>query len=83
MCHAVPAEVEEVFPERKKAIVNLGAVRKEVSIELLEEVNSGDIVLIHVGFALSKLDPEEAEKTRALMEQNSINDGDASSQVAA
>jgi hydrogenase expression/formation protein HypC len=65
MCLAVPAQVVDVTdPER--AIVDLGGVRKEVSLALVEGVVAGDWVLIHVGFALQKLDVAEAERTLAL-----------------
>jgi len=47
------------------ATVALGEVKKAVSIALLEEVAIGDFVLIHVGYALNKIDPEEAERTLA------------------
>jgi hydrogenase expression/formation protein HypC len=49
-----------------RAIVDLGGVRKEISLALLDDVSVGDYVVLHVGYALSKLDPEEAEKTLAL-----------------
>jgi hydrogenase expression/formation protein HypC len=48
------------------AIVNLGGVRKEISLALVEDVAVGDYVIVHVGFALQKLDPEEAAQTLAL-----------------
>jgi hydrogenase expression/formation protein HypC len=65
MCLAVPAQVVDATdPER--AIVDLGGVRKEVSLSLVEGVKVGDYVIIHVGFALQKLDTEEAERTLAL-----------------
>jgi hydrogenase expression/formation protein HypC len=51
-------------PER--AIVDLGGVRKQVSLALVEGVAVGDYVIIHVGFALQKLDTAEAERTLAL-----------------
>ena len=48
------------------AIVDRGGVRKEISLALLADGQVGDFVLLHVGYALSKLDPEEAERTLAL-----------------
>ncbi len=65
MCLAIPARVVEL-PGDDVAIVDLGGVRKDVSLALVEDVALGDYLIIHVGFALNKLDPEEAEKTLAL-----------------
>lgn len=65
MCLAIPARVVEM-PDENTAIVDLGGVRKDVSLALIEGVAVGDYVIVHVGFALNKLDPEEAEKTLAL-----------------
>ncbi|MBK9326881.1 MAG: HypC/HybG/HupF family hydrogenase formation chaperone [Hydrogenophilales bacterium] len=66
MCLAIPARVVEVA-ENDLAIVDLGGVRKDVSLALVEDVKVGDYVIVHVGYALTRLDPEEAEKTLALM----------------
>ncbi len=65
MCLAIPACVEQLIAE-DSAIVNLGGVRKEVSLALVDDVAVGDYVIVHVGFALQKLDPEEAAQTLAL-----------------
>lgn len=65
MCLAIPARVVELAVE-EMAIVELGGVRKEVSLALVDDVAVGDYVIVHVGFALSKLDAEEAAKTLAL-----------------
>ena len=62
MCLAFPAKVVEVYGN-ETALVDFGGVRKLVSAALLEEVAVGDYVIVHVGFALSKLDIEEAERT--------------------
>lgn len=66
MCLAIPARVVELR-ENDVAIVDLGGVKKDVSLALVEDVQVGDYVIIHVGYALTRLDPEEAEKTLALM----------------
>jgi hydrogenase expression/formation protein HypC len=66
MCLAIPARVVEIN-EIDQAIVDLGGVRKDVSLALVEDVQVGDYVIVHVGYALTRLDPEEAEKTLALM----------------
>ena len=63
MCLAIPAEIVEIRPENQ-AVVNVGGVKKEISLTLLaESVEVGDFVIIHVGFALSKLDKEMAQQT--------------------
>lgn len=65
MCLALPVKVVEVGAD-ETAIVDLGGVKKEISLALLDDVKVGDYVILHVGYALTKLDPEEAEKTLAL-----------------
>ena len=65
MCLALPVKVMELGAN-ETAIVDLDGVRKEISLALLDDVRVGDYVILHVGYALSKLDPEEAEKTLAL-----------------
>jgi hydrogenase expression/formation protein HypC len=70
MCLAIPALVVEVSPE-DMAIVDLNGVRKAISLAMVEDVAVGDYVIVHVGFALSKLNPEEAERTLALFAEMS------------
>ena len=65
MCLAIPVRVIEIGAG-DTAIVDLGGVKKEISLALLTDVKVGDYVILHVGYALSKLDPEEAEKTLKL-----------------
>jgi hydrogenase expression/formation protein HypC len=67
MCLAIPARVIELCAN-DSAIVDLSGVRKEISLALVDEVAVGDYVIVHVGYALSKLDPTEAEKTLALFD---------------
>ena len=66
MCLAIPAHIVEINGN-DTAIVDLGGVRKDVSLALVDDVKVGDYVILHVGYALTRLDPEEAEKTLALM----------------
>ncbi len=68
MCLALPVRVVEIGNGKGEgwAMVDLGGVTKEVSLALLDGVEVGDYVILHVGYALSKLDPEEAAKTLAL-----------------
>lgn len=65
MCLAIPAYVEQVTAYNH-AIVNLSGIRKEISLALVENVIPGDYVIVHVGFALQKLDQAEAERTLAM-----------------
>ena len=65
MCLAIPAQVVELRPD-DNALVDLAGVKKEISLALLDGVAVGDYVIVHVGYALNKLDPEEAEKTLQL-----------------
>jgi hydrogenase expression/formation protein HypC len=68
MCLAVPAEVLEL-KENEMALTELGGVRKEVSLMLVDDVEAGDYVLVHAGFAIEKIDKVEAEKTLELFEE--------------
>lgn len=65
MCLALPARVVELRPG-DQAVVELGGIRKEVSLELVPGVAVGDFVIVHVGHAIGRLDAEEAERTLAL-----------------
>lgn len=65
MCLALPARVIELLP-KLRALVDLGGVRKEVSIDLVDDAQVDDYVIIHVGYAIGKIDPDEAQHTLAL-----------------
>lgn len=65
MCLAIPALVVELLPD-DMARIELDGVRKEISLSLVEGVKVGDYVIVHVGYALQLLDPEEAALTLAL-----------------
>jgi hydrogenase expression/formation protein HypC len=69
MCLALPVKVIDVEPTGDWATVDLGGVQKRISLALLENVQVGDYVILHVGYALSRLDPQEAERTLALFVQ--------------
>ncbi|MGC9360697.1 MAG: HypC/HybG/HupF family hydrogenase formation chaperone [Anaerolineae bacterium] len=64
MCLAVPMRIDSV--DGTQAWVDMGGVRREVSLVLTPEAREGDYVLIHTGFAISVLDEEEAQETLAL-----------------
>lgn len=68
MCLAIPARVVETR-DNDLALVDLGGVRKEISLALVDGVRVDDYVIVHVGYALSRLDAEEAERTLKLFEE--------------
>ena len=72
MCLAIPACVEQLVTE-ESAIVNLGGIRKEISLALVDDIEPGDYVIVHVGYALQKLDPVEAERTLTLFAEMTAN----------
>ena len=76
MCLAIPTRVVELLPDNQ-ALVDLGGVRKAISLELVDDVAVGDYVIIHVGYALTRLDPDEAARTVALMAEAGIDVGGA------
>lgn len=65
MCLAIPVRVVEVLPNQQ-AVIDLSGVRKEISTALLDTVQVGDYVILHVGFAIGKLDTDEALRTLEL-----------------
>ena len=68
MCLAIPAQVVALLPG-DMATVEVSGVRKEISLALVDGIELGDYVIVHVGYALQKLDPLEAEKTLQLFAQ--------------
>ena len=70
MCLAIPGRIVEIVDEAGGiAKVEVGGVRRNVNVALLDAVRVGDYVLIHVGFALSKVDEHEAAETLRLLEE--------------
>jgi hydrogenase expression/formation protein HypC len=71
VCLAIPILVEEILGG-DMARVTLSGVSKVVCIALLEDVRVGDYLLIHVGYALARLDPDEAERTLDMMREAAV-----------
>ena len=72
MCLAIPGKLIEISetPEGvRMGKANFGGIVKQVCLEYTPEVNPGDYVLVHVGFALSKVDADVAARTYALLEE--------------
>lgn len=60
MCLAIPHKIIEI--NGNEAITEVGRIRKKTRIDLIEDVKVGDFVLVHAGFAIEKLNPEEARE---------------------
>lgn len=71
MCLAVPGQVMEIDEtvEPRMGTASFGGIRKRICLAWVPEVKIGDYVIVHVGFAISRLDEEEAMKTLTLFEQ--------------
>ena len=67
MCLAVPMKIVEMRGET--AVAEIGGVRREVNVQLLEGAGVGDYVIVHAGFAIQKLDREDAEETLRLLRE--------------
>jgi len=67
MCIAIPAEILEIR-EDNVALVDFGSLKQEIRIDLVD-AGIGDFVLVHVGFAIQKLNRDEALETRELFRQ--------------
>ncbi len=67
MCLSVPAEVLEIDGMRAK--VSVGGATYYAGLHLVDEVRVGDYILLHSGYAIQKIDPEEAEKTLELLRE--------------
>ncbi len=70
MCLAIPGRIVEIVDEEKGlAKAEVSGVRRTISVGLLDEVRVGDWVLIHVGFAIQKVDEVEARRTLDFLRQ--------------
>ena len=85
MCLAIPGKVEEITEENGLRVgrVNFGGVIKRVCLDYVPEVVVGDYTIVHVGFALSKIDEETAEQTLAEFRKMGILDQELESEEEA
>ena len=74
MCLAVPGQIAEICEElgTRMATVDFDGIRKEICLAYLPEVEVGDYVIVHVGFAISKIDEESALETLAMFRELGI-----------
>lgn len=78
MCLAIPGKVVSIGTENSLRIgrVQFGGVTQPVSLDFVPEVVVGDYVLVHVGFAITRIDEEEAELTYRALEQMGMLEGE-------
>jgi hydrogenase expression/formation protein HypC len=71
MCLAIPGKVIETFDQNgmRMARVQFGGIVREACLEYVPDTKPGEYVLVHVGFAISKVDEEEAARTYQLLEE--------------
>jgi hydrogenase expression/formation protein HypC len=70
MCLAIPGQIIEIVDaENQIAKVDVGGVRRNVNTGMLDDINVGDYVLIHVGFAMTKIDEQQAEETLRVLKE--------------
>lgn len=71
MCLAVPGKLLEtqLIGDSRVGVVQFGGIKRSVFMDFVPEAQTGDYVLVHVGFAISRLDEEEAQRTYQLLER--------------
>jgi hydrogenase expression/formation protein HypC len=77
MCLGIPGKVTKLFEKEtfRYGMVDFGGVSKEVNMDCVPEATIGDYVIVHVGFALSRIDEEEAAQVfKYLEEMNELDD---------
>ena len=81
MCLAIPGKVVEVFDRKglRMAKVDFGGVRRECCLDCVPEARLGDYVLVHVGFAMSRIDEHEAALTLQVL----VELGEAQAEIEA
>lgn len=80
MCLAIPAQIVDLLPDQQ-AIVELDGIRKRISSTLTPEADIGDYVIVHVGYAIGMLDPDEAKQTLRLFEELAASDVSPSNKI--
>ena len=74
MCLAVPGKILEVeqTATNRLAKVQFGGITRQAYLDFLPEAEVGDYVVVHVGFAISRIEPEEAQRTFELLEEMGV-----------
>ncbi|MBZ5723917.1 MAG: HypC/HybG/HupF family hydrogenase formation chaperone [Acidobacteriia bacterium] len=78
MCLAVPGKILEVEQQvdNRVGIIQFGGITRQAYLDFVPEANVGDYVIVHVGFAISRVDAEEARRTYDLLEQMGLLEGE-------
>ena len=74
MCLGIPVKITKI--KGSKAEAEIGGVKREINLSIIEGVKTGDYVILHAGFAIEKLDEEEAEETLRLLREISESMGE-------
>jgi hydrogenase expression/formation protein HypC len=71
MCLGIPGKIEEMYEKNgmRMGKVDFGGVQKEICLEYLPDIQVGSYVIVHVGFAISEVDEEEAHKTMEMIRE--------------
>jgi hydrogenase expression/formation protein HypC len=79
MCLAIPGRIIAIEENQgsRTAQVQFGGITRAVHLDFIPEAAVGDFVLVHVGFAISRVDPEEAERTYRLLEELGMLESEA------
>jgi len=70
MCLAIPAKIEKI--NENKAEVDIRGLKRTIGLQLMPDAKVGEYVLVHAGFAIQRIDPQEAEDTYKLLEETGI-----------
>ncbi|MEW6446740.1 MAG: HypC/HybG/HupF family hydrogenase formation chaperone [Bacillota bacterium] len=75
MCLGIPGKVVEVMPEETAAVIEAFGIRQQVSTLLVGEVSLGEYVIVHTGYAIEKVNMEEAQERIKLWEELLAHEG--------
>jgi len=70
MCLAIPAKIEKI--ESNRAEVDIRGLKRSIGLHMMPDAKIGEYVLVHAGFAIQRIDPQEAEDTYRLLEETGI-----------
>jgi hydrogenase expression/formation protein HypC len=78
VCLAIPGKILEIQEQGglRAARVQFGGIVRQVSLDFVPEAGLGDYVMVHVGFAISRVDPEEADRTYKLLQELGMLEGE-------